>query len=51
MTYFSGGQAAQMFYARQRRRARAEATAGHGGGMRELRDSLGFHLTVKLSLS
>jgi hypothetical protein len=42
---------AQMYYARKRRRARAEVTAGrNGGGMREQVLTFGVKMAVRLTL-
>lgn len=46
---YSAGQQAQMYFARKRRRQRAEASSGTHGGLRVLRDSLGIKMAVTLT--
>lgn len=42
---------AQMYFARKRRRERAESTSGHGGGLREQNATFGVKMLVALTAS
>lgn len=51
MAQYQNGAATQMFYARKRRHARQETTAGPRGGLRDQKQVLGLTMQVTLTLS